>query len=211
MNEPLTLLLLGCGGHARSCIDVIECEGRFRIVGLVGRAHEVGKEVLGYPVLGGDEDLDRLAKLARHALVTVGQIKSPDVRRDLFERLVVGGWSLPPIISPFAHVSSHATIEAGTVVMHGAIVNAGARVGRNCIINSRALIEHDCKVGDHCHIATGAILNGEVTVSSASFIGSGTVVRQGTVVGERCVIGMGQTVLKHCADESRIPAWGSEG
>ena len=27
--------------------------------------------------------------------------------------------------------------------MHGAIVNAGARVGKNCIINSKSLIEHD--------------------------------------------------------------------
>jgi sugar O-acyltransferase (sialic acid O-acetyltransferase NeuD family) len=210
MNEPLPLLLLGCGGHARSCIDVIEREGRFRIVGLVGQAHEVGKDVLGYPVLGGDEDIDRLGQLTRQALVTVGQIKSPDLRKALFERLTAGGWSLPAIISPFAHVSSHATIGEGTVLMHGAIVNAGARVGRNCIVNNGALIEHDCNVGDHCHIATGAILNGEVSVGNASFIGSGTVVRQGTIIGNHCVIGMGQMVFKHCADKSRFPAWGSE-
>lgn len=210
MNEPLPLLLLGCGGHARSCIDVIEREGRFRIVGLVGQPHEVGKEVLGYPVLGSDEDIDRLAQLTGQALVTVGQIKSHDLRKALFERLTASGWSLPAIISPFAHVSSHATIGFGTVVMHGAIVNAGARVGRNCIINSRALIEHDCNVGDHSHIATGAILNGEVSVGNASFIGSGTVVRQSTVIGHHCVIGMGQMVFKNCANESRVPAWGSE-
>ena len=210
MNELLPLLLLGCGGHARSCIDVIESEGRYRIVGLVGQAHEVGKVVLGYPVLGSDKDIDRLGQLTRQALVTVGQIKSPDSRINLFERLTASGWSLPAIISPFAHVSSHATIGAGTVVMHGAIVNAGARVGRNCIINSQALIEHDCNLGDHCHIATGAILNGEVSVGNASFIGSGTFVRQSTIIGNRCVIGMGQMVFKNCANESRVPAWVSE-
>jgi sugar O-acyltransferase (sialic acid O-acetyltransferase NeuD family) len=210
VNEPLSLLLFGCGGHARSCIDVIECESRFRIAGLVGKMHEVGKEVFGYQVLGSDEDMHRLRKFAGHALVTVGQIKSHDVRMELFNRLIASGWSLPTIVSPFAHVSSHATIGEGTVVMHGAVVNAGARVGRNCIVNSQALIEHDCNVGDHCHIATGAILNGEVSVGSASFVGSGTIVRQETVIGQRCVIGMGQTVLKHCADESRIPAWGSK-
>lgn len=210
MNELLPLLLLGCGGHARSCIDVIERESRFRIVGLVGQVHEVDKEVLGYPVLGSDEDIDRLGQLARHALVTVGQIKSPDLRKGLFEMLTAGGWSLPTIISPFAHVSANATIGAGTVVMHGAIVNAGARIGHNCIVNSRALIEHDCNVGDHCHIATGAILNGEVSVGNASFIGSGTVVRQRTIIGYNCVIGMGQMVFKNCADESQVPAWESK-
>lgn len=210
MNTQIPLLLFGCGGHARSCIDVIESEGRFRIAGLVGMVHEIGEEVLGYPVLGSDGELDRLRSLARHAVVTVGQIKSPDVRMNLHDRLTAGGWILPSIYSPFALVSSHATVGAGTMVMHGAIINAGARIGCNCIINSRALIEHDCEIGDHCHIATGAILNGNVSVGGASFIGSGSVVRQDVRIGRRCVIGMGQTVMKHYADESRIPVWGHQ-
>lgn len=210
MSEQLPLLIFGCGGHARSCIDLIEREGSFRIIGLVGQAHEVGNEVLGYQVLASDENLDRLKKFSGYALVAIGQIKLPDARMDLFNRLIASRWILPTIVSPFALVSSRAMIADGTVVMHGAIVNAGARVGRNCIVNTRALIEHDCIVGDHCHIATGAILNGEVSVGNASFVGSGAVVRQGTTVGQRCVIGMGQALLKHSADESRIPAWGSE-
>jgi len=189
---------------------VIEREGRYQIAGLVGHAHEVGKEVLGYPVLGTDEDIDRLAKIARNVLVTVGQIKSPDIRIALFERLANGGWNMPVIISPYAYLASCATIEEGTVVMHGAIINAGTRIGRNCIINSRVLVEHDCDVGDHCHIATAAVLNGGVTVGEASFIGSGTVVKQGLVIGQKCVIGMGQTVLQNHANGSRVPAWDSD-
>ena len=46
--------------------------------------------------------------------------------------------------------------------MHDAVINANARIGKNCIINSKALVEHDVIIGDHCHIATGAIVNGEV-------------------------------------------------
>ena len=37
------VLLVGAGGHARACIDVIETEGRFKIAGLVGRSEEVGR------------------------------------------------------------------------------------------------------------------------------------------------------------------------
>ena len=29
------LILLGCGGHAKSCVDVIEAEGKYRILGLI--------------------------------------------------------------------------------------------------------------------------------------------------------------------------------
>ncbi len=194
MNKQLPLLLFGCGGHARSCIEVIESEGKFRIVGLVGQVSEVGREVLGYRVLGSDGDLDQLREFSGYALVAVGQIKSPNVRMGLFNRLIASGWRLPAIISPYAHVSSHATIGDGTVVMHGAVVNAGARIGSNCIVNSQALIEHDCSVDDHCHIATGAILNGAVKVGAGSFIGSGVVVRQRTEFPRNCFVNMGGIV-----------------
>jgi phage gp45-like len=36
------LILIGAGGHSRSCIDVIEQEGKYRIAGLVGAKDEVG-------------------------------------------------------------------------------------------------------------------------------------------------------------------------
>ena len=42
------LLLIGAGGHARACLDVIELEGRYDVVGLLGLPEEVGGEVLGY-------------------------------------------------------------------------------------------------------------------------------------------------------------------
>ena len=43
--------------------------------------------------------------------------------------------------------------------MHGAVINASAIVGCNCIINSQALVEHDTVIGDHCHVATAAAIN----------------------------------------------------
>ena len=59
--------------------------------------------------------------------------------------------------------------------MHQALVNAGARIGSNCIINTKALVEHDAVVEDHCHIATGAIVNGGVSIGAGSFYGSAAV------------------------------------
>lgn len=199
MNKR-SLLLVGAGGHARSCIDVIELEDRFKIVGLLGLIDEVGTFVLDYPVIGTDDELPELAKKVGNAVVTLGQIKTPEPRMRVFQQLVASGCGLPVIQSPRAYVSRHARLGAGTMVMHGAVVNAGAEVGRNCIINSQALIEHDATIGDHCHIATAAVMNGEVRVGEGSFIGSGTVVRQGLRLGARCLIGMGQRVWADCAD-----------
>ena len=162
MSKP-SVILIGAGGHAHACIDVIEQHGQYQIAGLVGMQEEMHTQHLGYAVIATDAELPQLAKNYQYAFITVGQIRSPDTRIRLYQQAIQLGFSLPDIIAPTAHVSGHATIGAGTIVMHGAIVNAGARVGKNCIINTRALVEHDAIVEDHCHISTGAILNGSVT------------------------------------------------
>lgn len=203
MNKS-SLILIGAGGHAHACIDVIEQHGKFSIAGLVGAREEMNALHLRYAVFATDADLAQLANDHRYALVAVGQVRSPDTRIRLYSQAAGLGFSLPSIIAPTAYVSSHASIGAGTIVMHGAIVNAGARVGENCIINSRALIEHDALVEDHCHISTGAILNGRVSVGAGSFVGSGCVVKDGIALGKNCVVGMGVRVRHDQADNSKF-------
>lgn len=199
MSEP-GLILIGAGGHARACIDVIEQQGQYQIVGLVGLPEELHSQHLGYEVIATDDALAQVAKSTSYALITTGQIQSANLRMRLYQHATQCGFQLPVIISPTAHVSRHATVGAGSIVMHGAIVNAGAKVGNNCIINSRALLEHDTTVEDHCHISTGAILNGGVRVAVGSFIGSGCVVKEGLSIGKDCLVGIGLTVRHDLAD-----------
>lgn len=195
------LVLIGAGGHARSCIDVIEQEGKFRIAGLVGIGEEVGSRVLNYDVIGIDEELDELATRFKYALITLGQIASSEDRIHLFDLAEKAGFALPTIIAPSAYVSPHATIGEGTVIMHGATINAEVVVGRNCIINSRALVEHGSHVEDHCHVSTGAIVNGNSSVGLGTFIGSGAIVRQGIAIGKNSIVGMGLSVREDIGND----------
>ena len=203
MTKP-SLILIGAGGHARSCIDVIEQQGQYQIAGLIGMPDEVKTQNLGYAVIGTDNDLPELTKTYKYALITVGQIQTAEHRIRLYQQAIQLGFQLSIIISPTAHVSRHATLGEGSIVMHGAIVNAGVSVGNNCIINTRALIEHDATVVDHCHISTGVILNGDVTVGAGSLIGSGSVIKQGVTIGKSCLVGMGLTVHQKLGDNSRF-------
>jgi sugar O-acyltransferase (sialic acid O-acetyltransferase NeuD family) len=205
MTIRAPILLLGAGGHARACIDVIEQQGVFEVQGLVGLPDELNTRVLGYTVIASDAKLSELLPRYACALVSTGQIITPEHRIRLFCMVEASGRVAPPIVSPRAYVSSHATLGGGTIVMHGAVVNAGAVVGRNCIINSQSLVEHDAVIADHCHIATAAAVNSAVRVGRGSFIGSGTTVRQGVNIGEQCVIGMGQRVLTDCKAGTRMP------
>jgi len=199
------ILLVGAGGHAKACIDVIEQEARFSVIGLIGLDNEVGSLILDYPVLGTDADLPALLGKSRNALVTVGQIKTPEPRMRLYRLLQQYSFNLPTVISPMAYVSPHASIGAGSIVMHGAIVNANAVVGRNCILNSKVLLEHDAVVEDHCHLSTGAIINGTVHIGAGTFIGSGSEIHQGLNIGDRCVIGLGQRVIVDYDAGTRMP------
>ena len=185
------ILLIGAGGHALSCIDVIETGGQFEIVGLVEKDESMTNANLGYSIIGTDNDLKGLRQQYNNVFITVGQIKSAEIRIKLFQMLKKLDFKLPVIISPQAYVSKHAQIGEGSIIMHGAIVNANAKVGKNCIINNRTLIEHDAMIGDHCHIATGSIINGEVSVGNETFIGSCTVTKQCISIGDDCIIGAG--------------------
>ncbi|XDZ70397.1 NeuD/PglB/VioB family sugar acetyltransferase [Alphaproteobacteria bacterium LSUCC0744] len=190
-----SLLLIGGGGHCRSCIDVIEAEGRYQIRGIVQPVSKEIEAIFGYPVVGSDESLPFLLEETAQALVTVGQIRSPEIRMRLFELLKQSGGKSPRIVSPLAYCSKYAEMDEGTIVMHGAIVNAGAGIGANCIVNTLALIEHDVYVADHCHVSTGARVNGGVTIGKGSFIGSGAILKEGIVIGENVIIGAGQVIL----------------
>jgi len=166
------ILLIGGGGHCKSVIDVVELQNKYAIAGIIDKKELVGTKVLGYEVIGCDDDLAELFQKYKNAIVTVGQIRSNEIRVNLFDKLKATGYKLPVIISPLAYVSSHATIEEGSIVMHHALINAGAKVGKNCIINTKALVEHDAMIEEHCHISTGAVVNGGTVVKADTFFGS---------------------------------------
>jgi|TARA_B100000315_G_C14489693_1_gene546983 sugar O-acyltransferase (sialic acid O-acetyltransferase NeuD family) len=197
------IILVGSGGHARSCVDVIELSGHFKIAGLIEKDHTNSQENLGYPIIGTDDDLPDLRQDYEVALVTVGQINSAATRVRLFNMLNDLKYKLPVIVSPIAYVSKHAKIGDGTIVMHNVMINANAKIGKNCIINNKTLIEHDAVIGDHCHISTGAIVNGEVQVGEGTFIGSGAVTKQSVGIGSRCVIGAG-AVIKTDVESNQV-------
>ena len=193
------LVLIGGGGHTKSCIDVIQEEGRFEIVGIVEnpgyQAPGIGSQVLGYPVIGTDDDLPGLVKTYGNFLITIGQILHSAPRIRVFEKIRILGGHFPVIISPHAYVSPTALVGPGTIVMHHAVVNTEARVGMNCIINTGALIEHEAVTGDHCHISTHAIVNGQCTVGSRTFIGSHAVLSNNISVPGDTLISAGSVVL----------------
>jgi FlaA1/EpsC-like NDP-sugar epimerase len=72
------IILVGGGGHCKSCIDVIEQQGEYQIAGIVDLPEKLHQKILGYEVIATDEDLPRLADEYGNFLITLGQIKTPE-------------------------------------------------------------------------------------------------------------------------------------
>lgn len=190
------LVLLGGGGHCRSCIDVIQSTAHLEIEGIIEKAGAQAESILGYAVIGFDESVEEFVAAERAFLVTIGQIKDPRPRVRLFERLQALGATLATVEAASARVSRHAQVGPGTIVMHNALVNAGAQVGANCIVNTGAIVEHDVNIADHVHISTACVVNGGASVGRGSFVGSNAVVREGVRIGEGVVIAAGSVIMR---------------
>lgn len=169
------LVLIGGGGHCRSCIDVIELTNKFEIIGVLDDAFSIGDNIYGYPCLGNDDHISELIKQECVFLICIGQIYSSKAREKCFLFIKKIGGELATVISPRAWIARGVSIGEGTIVMHDALINSQASVGDNCIINTKALIEHDALVSNHTHVSTGVLINGSAKVGESCFIGSGAV------------------------------------
>lgn len=191
------IILIGGGGHCKSCIEVIESSNKYEIVGIIDTKDKIGKDVLSYKVIGCDDDLEKLKEKYDFALITVGQIKSASLRKKLYLKAKEIGYQFPIIIASTAYVSIHTKIGEGTIIMHQTMINSNVKIGANNIINTKALIEHDTQIGDYNHISTAAILNGDVKVGNKCFIGSNTTFVNGISIKNNIFIGLNSVVNKN--------------
>tara|TARA_X000000950_G_C13901996_1_gene655272 strand:+ start:2141 stop:2737 length:597 start_codon:yes stop_codon:yes gene_type:complete len=195
VKKKKQIILIGAGGHAESCIDLLNEQNKFILKEVLGKKKELRKKLLNkYTVKYDDSKLKHLVKKYPYAVIGVGQITKKNPRIKIFELLKKMKYSLPKICSKHAIISKHSIIGEGSVVMHGAIIGAKVKIGKNCIINSNSLIEHGSIIGDHSHISTSATINSGVTIDENCFIGSNSVIKQSVHIKKNSFIKMGSVV-----------------
>jgi len=191
------IIVVGSSGHARVVIDIVEREGRCRIVGLLDASRAAGERTLGYEVLGRETDLALLA--SRHAIAgVIVAIGDNAVRASSVARLeaLCPGLSFSRAVHPGARIARDVSIGDGTVVMAGASVNPCCRIGRHCILNTNCSLDHDSVMEDFASLAPGVSTGGNCHIGAHSAVGIGATLIQGIQVGPHTVIGAGAIVLK---------------
>ncbi|MFQ9650157.1 MAG: acetyltransferase [Enterocloster sp.] len=189
------LVILGSGGHCKSVYDVVLSCGGYDEVVIVSEKADVGKKILGCPVVGTDENLDELYKAGyRYAFIAVGSIKTTDLRRKLWNKVKKKGYILINVIDKSAIIASDVKLGEGLFIGKKSVVNAGVKIGDMAIINTGAIIEHDCVVGEFTHVSVGAVLCGGVKIGKDCFIGANSTIIQERFISDNSVIGAGETV-----------------
>jgi sugar O-acyltransferase (sialic acid O-acetyltransferase NeuD family) len=186
------MYLCGAGGHAKVIIDILEANG-IHIDGLFENDKTI-HSLLDYPVFHTD-------RLKGPLIISVGNNK---IRKKIaFATDVEWGRA----IHPSAIISKRATVDVGTVIMQGAIIQSCANTGKHCIVNTGASVDHECIIHDFVHVSPHATLCGNVEVGEGTWIGAGATVIQGVKIGKWSTVGAGSVVTGDIPDH--VVAYGS--
>ena len=95
------IILIGAGGHAKSCIDVIKSTRKYKIIGILDKYKKGRFENI--KILGNENYLNKIKKKTSISVsITVGQIKSYRLRENLFEKVKNLKFNLPKIVSKYS-------------------------------------------------------------------------------------------------------------
>ncbi|MGE5221246.1 MAG: NeuD/PglB/VioB family sugar acetyltransferase [Omnitrophica WOR_2 bacterium] len=201
------ILIYGGGGHGKMVIDLLRQTMCYRIAGVIDDGQPAGGQILGVPVLGGKDQLERYYRQGiRLAVNAVGGIGNIAVRIRIFHLLAEAGFGFPVLIHPTAFVEPNAELAPGAQIFVKAYIGSQARVGFGTIVNTGSIVSHDCRLGDYVNISPGAILAGEVNVGSGTLIGMGATINLGVQIGAGCRIGNGATVKTDLPDAGVVRA-----
>lgn len=193
LKESVDVILQGGGGHAKVVIDALMRSG-CRVLGIFDPRFISG-ELMGIPFKGTyDASLFANAK----CILAIG---NNEQRRSA---VVHTRHDFLTVIDPAATVAVDALVGEGSMILHGAIIQPFARLGKHVIVNTASSIDHDCVIGDFVHIAPGSRLCGNVSVGEGTLIGAGAVLLPGVRVGAWCVVGAGSVVTKDVSDGATV-------
>lgn len=184
------MILLGASGHAKVILDTLSS---LQVeVGGVYDDDQSKVSFKGHSILG---PISSFSNSESQCIISIGD---NEIRR----RIARSGADLTygKVIHPEARISKNVSIDIGTVVMSGVVINTDTEIGAHCIINTSCSIDHDCLIASFAHISPNATLAGNVSVGEGAHIGAGAVVIPGVRIGKWSKVGAGAVVIRDVAD-----------
>jgi sugar O-acyltransferase (sialic acid O-acetyltransferase NeuD family) len=189
------IVVIGARDHAAEIIAAARLSG-ISVRGIYDDDSQLWGQAIGEVPIKGPSS--QAAHAGVPAVLAVG---NPQSRQLLATQLHLN-WG--KVIHPKAIVDRYAHVERGCVVLEGAVIQPGVRIGAHTIIGPKATVAHDCLVGEFVHIAAGVQLAGFVQVGDGASLETGAVVIPNVTLGRASVVGPASAVIRHVADFARV-------
>ena len=189
------ILLFGGGSHVSYCIDIIEKEKKFHIVGITDPFLKAGTVIMGYKVIGKQEDIKEfiLKYDVDAGIITIGDNWTRSIVYNTIIN-IVPSFNFVSSIHPSVIIGKNVKIGIGTVIMAGCIISPNTVVGDFCFFATGAILEHDSIMGDFSSISAGSVTGGRVKIGKYSAVTLGVTLFDRIKIGEHTVIGSGSLV-----------------
>ena len=201
------ILIFGSGGHSKVIVDIIQNQGIYKILGFIDNKLPKGFKVLGYKVIGNDDDIDILIEKYQ---IYGGSIAIGDnfLRSLVIEKVkekvkeASKDFQFINCIHPKSHIALDVKMGEGNVLMPGAVINTSSEIGSFCILNTNSSIDHDNKFSDFVSVGPNAVCGGNVAIDKFSAIGIGATVINDISIAQNCIIGANSLVNKNTKSNS---------
>jgi UDP-N-acetylbacillosamine N-acetyltransferase len=180
-SQQSSLVLLGCGGHARSVADVVLFNNPHQQLVFVDDNAKADETIWGFPVV---------KVLPEGVADTHIALGSNEARKRLYVE-----HNPKSVISKKAHFGKNTTIGKGCFIAHLAYVGPDVTVGNATILNTACVVEHEVRIGNFCHIAPNTTICGRVTIGDCVWVGVGGIIKEGVTIADKVTIGAGAVVV----------------
>lgn len=165
----MRILIFGSGDFAPTVLELTRACGH-EPVGLIDDFNE------GPNILGNLESVAHSHPPGEYAIAMAIGYRNLVGRWKAWERVKAAGYRAPVLIHPRAYVAESALVEAGSMVMAGALVDVRVAIGEATVLWPGACVNHDTRIGDNCFISPNATLCGFVNLGANCFVGAGAAI-----------------------------------
>ena len=194
-----SLLIVGCGGHAKVISDIANSIG-FKNIQYVDK--DPNKKFF----LGKKVNHSEVTNYIEYFFVAIG---NNFIREKIMTQFKKNNPKAiaATLIHPSSIISENCSIEEGTVIMPLCVINSSSIVSKGVIINTKSVIEHDNQIMSFSSIAPGVVTGGNVKIGKSSVIAIGAVIKNNIEIGSNSFVGASSYV--HTNIPNNVIAYGS--
>lgn len=186
------LIIIGAGGHGKVVADIALCMNIYKQINFLD--DDYSKQIIkGTKLLG---NIEQVASFRENSdfIVAIGDNLS---RKAIQTDLETNNYSIATLVHPKSVIGTDVSIDRGTVVMAGVVINSISNIGKGCIINTGCHLDHNNTISEFTHISPGSNLAGTVKVGNDCWLGIGCSISNNVSICPKTVIGAGAVVLKN--------------